>query len=49
VGDVISDTPEGSNNFQDGEAFLRNHGKRGPQTAILAPGTAKLVNVRVRR
>lgn len=39
IGDVISDTPVGSNNFQDGEAFLHNHGKRGPQTAILAPGT----------
>lgn len=38
-GDVVADSPEGHNNFQDGEAFLKNGGKRGPQTAILAPGT----------
>jgi regulator of protease activity HflC (stomatin/prohibitin superfamily) len=38
-GDVVADSPEGHNNFQDGEAFLKNGGRRGPQTAILAPGT----------
>lgn len=37
-GDVIVDSPEGHHNFQDGEAFLRANGMRGPQTAILAPG-----------
>lgn len=39
VGDVVADSPNGHNNFQNGEAFLSQHGKRGPQTAILAPGT----------
>src|SRR5262249_42550475 len=38
-GEVVADSPASSNNFQDGEAFLKDHGKRGPQTAILAPGT----------
>ena len=37
-GDVIADSPDGHSNFQDGEAFLKNGGKRGPQTSILAPG-----------
>jgi len=37
-GDVIVDSPEGHHNFQDGEAFLKAGGMRGPQTAILAPG-----------
>lgn len=37
-GDVIADTPDGHSNFQNGEAFLKNGGKRGPQTSILAPG-----------
>ncbi len=37
--DVVADSPEGTNSFQDGEAFLNNGGKRGPQTSILAPGT----------
>ncbi len=37
-GDVIVDSPEGHQNFQDGEAFLKANGMRGPQTAILAPG-----------
>lgn len=37
-GDVVADSPDGTNNFQNGEAFLQNGGLRGPQTAILAPG-----------
>lgn len=37
--EVVADSPEGHNNFQDGEAFLKNGGNRGPQTHILAPGT----------
>jgi hypothetical protein len=26
------------NLFQDGEAFLNNHGEKGPQVQILPPG-----------
>lgn len=39
VNEVVADSPAGHNNFQDGEAFLRAGGRRGPQTDILAPGT----------
>lgn len=39
VGDVVADSPTTHNNFQNGEAFLKDRGNRGPQTAILAPGT----------
>ncbi len=38
-GEVVADSPASANNFQDGEAFLKDGGQRGPQTAILAPGT----------
>lgn len=38
-GEVVADSPLSANNFQDGEAFLKDAGQRGPQTAILAPGT----------
>lgn len=37
--DVVVKTPEGHNNFQDGQAFLTNNGYRGPQEKILTPGT----------
>ncbi len=37
-GDVVAETPNGHKNFQDGEAFLKAGGVRGPQTALLAPG-----------
>lgn len=30
------------NNFQDAKAFLENHGKKGPQVAILRPGTYRI-------
>jgi uncharacterized membrane protein YqiK len=36
--DVVVQTPDGHNNFQDGQKFLDNGGKRGPQEAILTPG-----------
>jgi uncharacterized membrane protein YqiK len=36
--DVVVTTPEGHHNFQDGQAFLDNGGKRGPQESILTPG-----------
>lgn len=37
--DVVVATPEDHNNFQDGQKFLDNGGKRGPQENILTPGT----------
>lgn len=37
--EVVASTPEGHNNFQDGQKFLDNGGKRGPQEIILTPGT----------
>lgn len=37
--EVVVSTPEGHNNFQDGQKFLDNGGKRGPQESILTPGT----------
>jgi len=37
--EVVVKTPEGHNNFQDGQTFLNNGGKRGPQENILTPGT----------
>lgn len=30
------------NHFQDAKAFLNNHGKKGPQIAILRPGTYRI-------
>ncbi|MBE2192413.1 MAG: hypothetical protein IAE63_09560 [Alphaproteobacteria bacterium] len=37
--DVVVPTPDGHNNFQDGQSFLNNGGHRGPQERILTPGT----------
>ncbi|QQG36644.1 MAG: hypothetical protein HYS17_02395 [Micavibrio aeruginosavorus] len=37
--EVVASTPDGHNNFQDGQKFLNNGGKRGPQEKILTPGT----------
>lgn len=37
--EVVAQTPEDHNNFQDGQRFLDNGGKRGPQENILTPGT----------
>ncbi|MBI2519539.1 MAG: hypothetical protein HYV97_03955 [Bdellovibrio sp.] len=37
--EVVVQTPDGHNNFQDGQKFLDNGGKRGPQDHILTPGT----------
>lgn len=36
--DVVVMTPEGHNNFQDGQKFLDSGGRRGPQESILTPG-----------
>ncbi|MDF3022697.1 MAG: hypothetical protein K0R10_58 [Alphaproteobacteria bacterium] len=37
--EVVVQTPEHHDNFQDGEKFLKNGGQRGPQENILTPGT----------
>lgn len=37
--EVVAATPEGHNNFQDGQSYLNNGGKRGPQERVLTPGT----------
>lgn len=37
--EVVVATPEGHNNFQDGQKFLDAGGKRGPQETVLTPGT----------
>ncbi len=37
--EVVAQTPGDHNNFQDGQKFLNNGGKRGPQENILTPGT----------
>lgn len=39
--DVVAPTPDVTthNSFQDGQAFLANGGQRGPQEAVLRPGT----------
>lgn len=39
--DVVASTPDvsGHNSFQDGQAFLTLGGRRGPQEAVLRPGT----------
>ncbi len=37
--EVVVASPEGHNNFQDGQKFLDKGGKRGPQDSILTPGT----------
>lgn len=40
-GRVLADEVE-CNQFQDGEMFLANHGKKGPQVGILRPGTYRI-------
>ena len=44
-GRVLADEVE-CNQFQDGEMFLANHGKKGPQVGILRPGTYR-INIRL--
>ncbi len=41
AGDVVAETPDMALHlsFQDGQQFLDNRGKRGPQEAVLRPGT----------
>jgi len=43
-GRVLADEVE-SNQFQDAELFLANHGKKGPQVGILRPGTYRINSI----
>jgi uncharacterized membrane protein YqiK len=40
-GRLLGDTVQ-CNQFQDAEMFLANHGRKGPQVAILSPGTYRI-------
>jgi uncharacterized membrane protein YqiK len=42
VGRLLSKKVEGHSNFENGQAFLQNHGQRGPQIQILLPGTYRI-------
>jgi uncharacterized membrane protein YqiK len=41
-GKIFAKVVEGHNAFQDGELFLKNGGQKGPQIAILPPGTYRI-------
>ncbi len=41
-GKIFAKVVEGHNSFQDGEAFLRNGGEKGPQVQILPPGSYRV-------
>jgi regulator of protease activity HflC (stomatin/prohibitin superfamily) len=41
-GPIFADVVEGHNLFQDGEAFLRQGGEKGPQLQVLPPGIYRL-------
>ena len=41
-GQIFAKRVEGHNAFQDGEAFLRNGGEKGPQIQILPPGNYRI-------
>jgi len=41
-GRIFGKVVDGHNSFQDGEAFLKNSGQKGPQLQILPPGTYRI-------
>ncbi len=41
-GKIFARVAQGHNSFQDGEAFLRNGGEKGPQLEILPPGNYRI-------
>lgn len=41
-GKIFAKVVEGHNAFQDGELFLKNGGQKGPQIAVLPPGTFRI-------
>ncbi len=42
AGRIFATVVSGHNAFQDGEAFIRNGGQKGPQTEILPPGVYRI-------
>jgi uncharacterized membrane protein YqiK len=42
AGKIFARVVSGHNAFQDGEAFLKNSGEKGPQIEILSPGTYRI-------
>ena len=42
MGRLLAHSVPGHSNFEDGEAFLRNGGQKGPQIDILLPGTYRI-------
>ncbi len=42
AGHIFGRSVEGHNFYQDGEAFLRNGGQKGPQTDYIPPGTYRI-------
>jgi uncharacterized membrane protein YqiK len=41
-GRIFARCVEGHDSFQDGEAFLRNGGQKGPQVTVLPPGKYRI-------
>jgi hypothetical protein len=41
-GFIFAKVVAGHNSFQDGEAFIRNGGQKGPQIEVLLPGTYRI-------
>lgn len=41
-GRLLAHSVQGHSNFEDGEAFLRNGGQKGPQIDVLLPGTYRI-------
>lgn len=41
-GRLLAQRTEGHSNFEDGDAFLKNGGQKGPQSDILLPGTYRI-------
>jgi hypothetical protein len=39
AGRIFAAVVAGHNSFQDGEAFIKNGGQKGPQLDVLRPGT----------
>jgi uncharacterized membrane protein YqiK len=42
AGNIFAASVPGHNSFQDGEAFIRNHGQKGPQIEVLPPGKYRI-------
>ena len=42
AGRIFAEVAAGHNSFQDGEAFIRNGGQKGPQIEILPPGKYRI-------